>query len=106
MRSIRRHRGSHRREAIDGLVPVEPAGIEPRGRKVGTVRRVRPGLRLQAERVGLAIELSALAGERAVEEIAGIELQARLVGQSSITRPLCGDSTRAARRTPSPGSRQ
>src|SRR5689334_10434604 len=66
----------HRREAVHGLVPVEPAGIEPRGGKVGTVRRVRPGLRLQAKRVGLTIEFSALAGERAVEEVAGIELQA------------------------------
>ena len=55
------------------------AGVEPDGKVVGPVGRVRPGLRLQAEGVGLPVEPAVLARDRAVEEVAGIELEAGLV---------------------------
>src|SRR6185312_16380033 len=72
---------SHQREAIHRLVPVGLSGIEPRRRKIGTVGRVGPGLRFEAEGIRLPIESVAFAAQRAVEEVAGIELQAGLVGQ-------------------------
>ena len=44
------------------------------------VRRVREVLRLQRETVALAVDVATGADQCAVEEIAGIELDSRLVG--------------------------
>ena len=55
-------------------------GIEPRGRKVRTVRCIRIDLRLQTERVVLAMNAAIFAGHGSIEEIARIELDAGLVG--------------------------
>src|SRR5215468_6004264 len=62
-------------------MPVAFAGIETRRRKIRAVRRVRPSLRFETERVGLTVKSAAFAGRAAIEEIARIELQARLVSQ-------------------------
>src|SRR5204863_2075330 len=53
------------------------AGIEPVRREIVVVRRVREVLRLEAEPIALAILLAGRAIGRTVEEVAGIELQAR-----------------------------
>ena len=61
----------------DGRLP----GIEPRRRKVRTVRRIRIDLRLQAQRVILTVNPAIFSGHGPVEEIARIELDAGLVGR-------------------------
>src|SRR5262249_45896884 len=68
-------------EAIDGVVAVDVTGVEPGAWKVRPVRRIGPDLRLETDGVRLAIEPSALAADRAVEIVARIDLQARLIGQ-------------------------
>ena len=60
------------------------------------VGRIREVLRLQAEAVGLPIGLAAGPDQRAVEEVAGVELDARL-GRLDLHDP-------AARRLEHPGS--
>src|ERR1700744_3380852 len=56
------------------------SGIEPRRWKIRTVRRIRIMLRLQAQRIELAMGAAVFADHAAVEEIAGIELHAGLIG--------------------------
>ena len=55
-------------------------GIEPRRWKIRTVWRIGIDLRLQAERVILTVNAAIFAGHGSVEKIAGIELDAGLVG--------------------------
>src|SRR5258708_4157142 len=57
---------------------VAPAGPQHGGREVRMVRRIGEMLRLEAQRGTLLIHAAALAGDRAVEEVPGVELQARL----------------------------
>src|SRR5262249_16835884 len=52
--------------------------FEDRGREILLVRRVRIVLRLEAETGAVTIDVAALALDRAVEEIARVELQAWL----------------------------
>src|SRR5882672_8099986 len=67
-------------KSVQRGVAVDLAGIEPRRRKVRTVWRVGIDLWFQAECVILTVDAAILAGHGSVEEIAGIELDARLVG--------------------------
>src|SRR5438309_9552334 len=67
-------------KSIQRGVAIELPGIEPRRRKIRTVWRIGIDLWLQAERVILAMDAVILAGHGSIEEIAGIELNARLVG--------------------------
>src|SRR4051812_35978389 len=69
------------REAIPRGVAIDLARRQPRGRKVRPVRRIGPGVRLEADGVGLPIEATTLSGGRTVEKISGIDLQAGLVGE-------------------------
>src|SRR5690349_2063338 len=74
-----RSRGSHD-EVIDGTRPV--LGTRPQdGRwKRRLVRRVREMLRLEREARAVVERNAALSGDRAVEEVAGVALHARLGG--------------------------
>src|SRR5438094_5434032 len=67
-------------KSIERDVAIGLPGIELRGRKVRAVRRIGIDLRLQAERVVLAVDTAIFAGHGTIEEIARIELDARLVG--------------------------
>src|SRR5262245_23821314 len=62
------------------MMTIDLVRRQPRTRKVRPVRRIGPDLRLQAKRVGLAIE-PPLSTAAAVEIVPRIELQAWLVGQ-------------------------
>ena len=66
-----------RRKAEDHCVHILVAGIEPRRGKLGAIRRIREHLRFQAQPVALTVDAAGLADDRAVEKVAGIELQAR-----------------------------
>src|SRR5215813_1816033 len=70
-----------RREAVDrgGLEGL--AGLQFRSRELGMIRRVGKMLCFQAEGVTLLVDLASGSGDRAVEEVAGIELHAGLVGE-------------------------
>src|SRR5215472_10069420 len=63
------------RRAGEGLARVQFSG-----REAGLVRRVREVLGLERVGLGLAVNVAAGAYEGAVEEVAGVELHARLVG--------------------------
>ena len=67
-------------KSIQRDVTIGLPGIEPRRWKIRTVWRVGIDLRFQAERVILAVNAAILAGHGPVEKIAGIELDAGLVG--------------------------
>src|SRR3546814_3737080 len=54
------------------------AGIDPRRSEGGLVGRVGKFLGFERDAVAHAVEMAALADERAVEEVAGIDLHARL----------------------------
>src|SRR5438874_7563481 len=60
---------------------IDLAGRKARARKIRPVRCVRPDMRLQAYGVRLPVELAALARDRAVEIVAGIDLEAGLIGE-------------------------
>src|SRR5690242_1367136 len=59
---------------------VDLPGPQHRRREVRVVRRVRVVLGLEGEAVTLAVHPATGAHQRAVEEVAGVELDARLVG--------------------------
>src|SRR5207245_1785621 len=67
-------------KAIDRVMAIDLAGIEARAREIRPVRRVRPDVRLQAHGVRLPDQLAALARDRAVEIVAGIDLKPGLIG--------------------------
>src|SRR5205814_5708286 len=67
-----------RRELIDRRRRVPLSGLEHGRREVRLVRRVREVLRLKAKTITTNIDLAAFAGDRAVQEIACVELDARL----------------------------
>ena len=79
-----------RREAEDGDGVVGLAGLQFGGGKGGLVGRIREVLGLHAEGAAAAIDFAALAVDGAVQEIAGVELQAGLIGKTSRTRPDSG----------------
>src|SRR3954449_2661327 len=60
---------------------INLAGFEARARKIRAVRCIRPDVRLQANCIRLAIQLTTLAGDRAVEIVAGIDLEPGLIGE-------------------------
>src|SRR5262245_15605514 len=66
------------RELVDGHLPVLLPGLEDHRRETRLVHRVGEVLRLQAEAGMLLIHHPALALHLAVEEVARIELHARL----------------------------
>jgi hypothetical protein len=68
-------------KSIPRGVAIRLPGIEPRRRIVRTIRRVRIVLRFQAQRVVLAMNAAIFSGHGAVEEIARIKLDSRLIGQ-------------------------
>src|SRR6476620_9648059 len=65
------------------------AGAEDGRREVGLVGRVREVLGLEAEAVALAVGAAGCADERAGQEIAGVELDARLGGTDFEAAPGC-----------------
>src|SRR3546814_9451500 len=67
-------RSARRRDAIDHAVMIGFAGIDPRRSEGGLVGRVGKFLGFQRDAVAHAVEMAVLADERAVEEVAGIEL--------------------------------
>src|SRR5215470_14060994 len=91
---------SYGRELEDGDMTVGLVRVQPRRREVGPIRRIRPNLWLKAERIGLAVKAPTLPGDGTVEEIAGIELQTRLVGHQRhhATRRLMLDACDGTRR--------
>src|SRR5690349_19936669 len=56
------------------------ARLQDRGREGRVIRRVGEVLRLQRQRPAMAVDLTAFAPDRAVEEVARVELNSRLVG--------------------------
>src|SRR5438105_10086534 len=62
----------------DGLRPVRRAGAEDCRGEVGVVRRIGEMLRLQDQRPAVNVHVAGFADDRAVEEIARVELNARL----------------------------
>src|SRR3546814_3843838 len=73
-------RSARRRDAIDHAVMIGFAGIDPRRSEGGLVGRVGKFLGFQRDAVAHAVEMAVLADERAVEEVAGIDLHPRLSG--------------------------
>src|SRR4030088_1719518 len=71
---------ARRRELIDGRRVVRLPRTEDRRREVRLVRRIWEVLGLQRQPVPLAVLLVAGAVQRAVEEVARVELDPRLVG--------------------------
>src|SRR5688572_18500383 len=67
-------------EPVEGRGVVDLAGPEHGGWEVGVVRRVRVVLGLEREPVTLAVHPAARADQRAVQEVAGVELDPRLGG--------------------------
>src|ERR1039458_7971062 len=63
--------------------PVGGARLEDVRREVGVVDRIGEMLRLQAKRPVLAVRDALLPGDRAVEEVAGVELNPRLTNGKS-----------------------
>ena len=63
------------------------------------IRGIREVLGLEAQRAPARIGAARLPAEAAVQKIAGVELEARLVVSTSSPRPLLGSVTRAARRS-------
>src|SRR6476661_559281 len=64
-------------EGVGGRFAVLLAGAEDGRGEVGLVGRVREVLGLEAETVALAVGAAGCADERAGQEIAGVELDAR-----------------------------
>ena len=75
-----------RRQGVDGRRVVGLPGTEDRRREVRLVRRVGEVLGLQREPVALAVLPAARADERAVEEVAGVELDPGLGRSRSSAR--------------------
>src|SRR6266849_2779392 len=73
---------STRGKSIQRGVAIGLPGIEPRRRIVWTIWRVGIGLRLQAQRVILAVNSAIFSGHGPVEEIARIELDTGLIRQN------------------------
>src|SRR5712664_1501945 len=73
---------STRGKSIPRGVTIGLPGIEPRRRIVWTIWRVGIGLRLQAQRVILAVNAAIFSGHGPVEEIARIELDTGLICQN------------------------
>src|SRR3982074_1389952 len=73
---------SPRGKSIQRGVTIGLPGIEPRRRIVRTVWRVGIGLRLQAQRVILAVNAAIFSGHGPIEEIARIELDTGLICQN------------------------
>src|SRR5712664_2219 len=73
---------STRGKSIQRGVTIGLPGIEPRRRLVWTIWRVGIGLRLQAQRVILAVNSAIFSGHCPVEEIARIELDTGLICQN------------------------
>src|SRR3954452_3369086 len=71
---------SRGREPIHRLVLIDVVRRKTRAWKIRSIRTVRPDLRLQADGVALAID-TALAAHGPIEIVAGIDLQARLIGE-------------------------
>src|SRR5205814_3603699 len=69
------------RELVDRRLMIGLAGLELGGRELWVVRRIREVLRLQAKCRAMAVNLSTLAVNRAVEEVASIELNPGLGGE-------------------------
>ena len=67
-------------EREDGGRVLGLARLQHGGREVGLVGRVREVLGLEGVRLALAVGVAADADEVTVEEVAGVELHARLVG--------------------------
>ena len=64
--------------------------LQDRAREIRMIRRIRKVLRLQAEAVATFVDVALLSGDRAVEKVSGIELNAGCVVETSSTRPLVG----------------
>src|SRR3546814_3979419 len=73
-------RSARRRDAIDHAVMIGLAGIDPRRSERGLVGRVGKFLGFQRDAVAHAVEMAVLADERAVEEVAVVDLHPRLGG--------------------------
>src|SRR5712664_2379905 len=73
---------STRGKSIQRGVTIGLSGIEPRRRIVWTIWRVGIGLRLQAQRVILAVNSAIYSGHGPVEEIARIKLDTGLICQN------------------------
>src|SRR5579875_1709678 len=83
-------RGRSGGEGVDGGGGEGVAGLQLGRREVGLVGRVREVLRLEGVGEALPVAVAADAGEGAVQEVAGVELDAGLVGPH-------GELTAAAR---------
>src|SRR5689334_12788876 len=68
-----------RRELVHRHRVVRLAWVQPRARETRLVRRIRVVLRLHAERRAPLVYPAALALDRPIQEIAGVELQPRLL---------------------------
>src|SRR5690606_26321983 len=69
---------SHRAERIDRPRRIRFARVERGARERRLIRRVGIVLRFQAEAVAFVVDVAVLAGDRTVQEIAAVELHARL----------------------------
>src|SRR4029450_7723299 len=65
-------------EGKDGFRLIALARSKNRGRKIRLIGRIGIVLRLEAESVALLVDMPGLAGDRAVEKIARVELHAGL----------------------------
>src|ERR1700712_5723999 len=63
-------------------MPIGLAGIDPARDETRLIGCIRKLLRLERDAVAHAVEVAALAHERPVKEVAGVELQAGLSGQN------------------------
>src|SRR5437016_2752102 len=70
-----------RRERVDGRGLVRLPGTEDRRREVGLVRRIWEVLGLERQPIALAVLPATRAVERAVQEVARVELDSRLGGR-------------------------
>ena len=68
-------------QPVDHAVVVRLARVHPRRSERRLVGRVGKDLRLERDPVAHAVDVLLLADQRAVEEVAGVDLDSRLVGQ-------------------------
>src|SRR5579872_418101 len=63
------------------MMSIGVAARKKGARKIRPVGRIRPDLRLETDGVRLTVQPPALSGDRTIEVVARIDLQARLIGQ-------------------------
>src|SRR4051812_29577946 len=92
---------SPRREPVDRRLRVAPRRLERDRRKPGLVGRIGEVLGLEADARVALVAAAALADDRAVEEVAGVALHARL-GGVHLHHPAAGGvlEPRAQRESP------